>query len=135
MSGLADTPLEAISDELLLNVAGQHLAKRLQVLELRDAMFANGGSLPPQRRQLLDLLEEGRRRDSNDPLRAQLIRASETAKVSIFDIEDEQLVNAMNGDAPTRPGRQSLQITPHNVGLADENNTFRREDMYGPDGR
>ncbi len=38
-----------------------------------------------------------------------------------------------NGKPPAE--RLPFGIEPHNIGLVDPNNTFRREDMYGDDGR
>jgi hypothetical protein len=37
-----------------------------------------------------------------------------------------------NGKPPVLPW---TEWKPHNVGLVDPTNTFRREDMYGDDGR
>jgi hypothetical protein len=36
---------------------------------------------------------------------------------------------------PPSLGTQTLDLTPHPVGLTDPSSTFRREDLYGDDGR
>jgi len=39
-------------------------------------------------------------------------------------------------DSPAVAGtKRWLNLKPHNVGLVDPNFTFRREDLYGDDGR
>jgi hypothetical protein len=45
-----------------------------------------------------------------------------------------RVVVVIEHDAPTRPPGWK-DWTPHNIGLVDPNFTFRREDLYGDDGR
>ena len=35
----------------------------------------------------------------------------------------------------SRPGREPLKLRAYPIGLVSENDTFRREDIYGDDGR
>jgi hypothetical protein len=135
MAGLADTSLEAVSDSLLLEVARQHLARRLETLELPAARSGIGVSLVPSRRDLFDALHECYSRRTIGTLGCCLMRASEITSVNLFDIEDEELLDAVKHlSAAAIPSGQSL-LAPHDVNLADESHTFRREDMYGPNGR
>jgi hypothetical protein len=94
MAGLAETPLEAVSDQLLLGVARQHLAKRVKALELPPPTSGNGVSLILRRQELVDTLDECSLRTIGS-LGSCLMRASEITGANIFDIEDDQLLDAV----------------------------------------
>ena len=45
------------------------------------------------------------------------------------------VVIVLDEPAPAAPKTTGLRFTPYSVGLVDPSGTFRREDLYGDDGR
>ncbi len=45
------------------------------------------------------------------------------------------IVVVLEEPAPVNQPPRKLQLNPHPVGLVDPHTTFRREEMYGDDGR
>lgn len=48
---------------------------------------------------------------------------------------EHRIVLVIDEELRSPAGKPAIQFSPHAVGLVDESFTFRREDMYGDDGR